>query len=47
MAMILQIVFAGLGIALASTIKWFLTRKNKKIRSEADRLGIDFNPFTT
>ena len=44
MAMILQIVFAGLGITLASIIKWHLTRKNKKLRAEAERLGIDYNP---
>ncbi|KAL6355147.1 hypothetical protein LRP88_11395 [Fusarium phalaenopsidis] len=47
MAMILQIVFAGLGIAVASVVKWHLTRKNKKLREEAERLGIDYNPFTT
>ncbi|KAJ9426102.1 major facilitator superfamily domain-containing protein [Fusarium oxysporum] len=47
MAMILQIVFASLGITLASIIKWHLTRKNKKMKAEADRLGVDFNPFTT
>lgn len=47
MAMILQIGFASLGICLAAIIKWHLTRKNKKIRADADRLGIDFNPFTT
>lgn len=47
MAMILQIVFAGLGITLASIIKWHLSRKNKKMREQADLYGIDFNPFTT
>lgn len=47
MAMILQIVFAGLGITLATVIKWHLSKKNKKLRSEAERLGIDYNPFTT
>ncbi|RBA09015.1 hypothetical protein FPRO05_07295 [Fusarium proliferatum] len=47
MAMILQIVFASLGITLASIIKWHLTKKNKKLKAEADRLGVDFNPFTT
>jgi predicted MFS family arabinose efflux permease len=47
MAMILQIAFASLGIAMAAIIKWQLTRKNKKLRSEAERLGIDYNPFTT
>ncbi|ETN45871.1 uncharacterized protein HMPREF1541_00052 [Cyphellophora europaea CBS 101466] len=47
MAMILQIVFASLGICLASLIKWHLTRKNRKLRSEAERLGVEYNPFTT
>ncbi|KAF4993059.1 hypothetical protein FGRMN_6747 [Fusarium graminum] len=47
MAMILQIAFASLGICLASIIKWHLTRKNKQIRADADRLGTVFNPFTT
>ncbi|KAF4337462.1 hypothetical protein FBEOM_8657 [Fusarium beomiforme] len=47
MAMILQIVFASLGITLASIIKWHLTRKNKKMKVEADCLGVEFNPFTT
>lgn len=47
MAMILQIVFASLGITLASIIKWHLTRKNKKMEAKADRLGVKFNPFTT
>ncbi|KAH6695060.1 major facilitator superfamily domain-containing protein [Plectosphaerella plurivora] len=47
MAMILQIVFASLGIALAAIIKWHLTRKNKKLREEAERLGVEYNPFTT
>lgn len=46
MAMILQIVFAGLGITMAAIIKWHLTRKNKKLKQEADALGCDFNPFT-
>lgn len=47
MAMILQIAFASLGICLAAIIKWHLTRKNKTIRADADRLGVPFNPFTT
>lgn len=47
MAMILQIVFAGLGAGLAGTIKWHLTRKNKKLREQAEQYGSDYNPFTT
>jgi hypothetical protein len=47
MAMILQITFAALGIAVASGMKWHLTRKNKKLRAEAELLGIAYNPFTT
>lgn len=47
MAMILQIVFAGLGITFAAIIRWHLTRKNKKLKEEADALGVEFNPFTT
>lgn len=47
MAMCLQIGFASLGITLAAIIKWHLTRKNKKLREEAERLGVDYNPFTT
>ncbi|KAG5660381.1 hypothetical protein KAF25_002987 [Fusarium avenaceum] len=47
MAMILQIAFASLGICLAAIIKWHLTRKNKTIRADADRLGVAYNPFTT
>lgn len=47
MAMILQIAFASMGIAVAATMKWHLTRKNKKLRAEAEALGVDFNPFIT
>lgn len=47
MAMILQIVFACLGICVAAVMKWHLTKKNKKLKSEADALGVEFNPFTT
>lgn len=47
MAMCLQIGFASLAICLASVLKWNLTRKNKKLRAEADTLGITYNPFMT
>jgi hypothetical protein len=47
MAMILQIVFACLGIAVAAVMKWHLTKKNKKLKADADALGVEFNPFTT
>lgn len=47
MAMILQIVFAGLGITIAAIMKWHLTKKNKKLKAEADALGVEFNPFIT
>jgi len=47
MAMILQIVFACLGICVAAVMKWHLTKKNKKLKADADALGVEFNPFTT
>jgi MFS family permease len=47
MAMILQIVFACLGITLAAIIKWHLTKKNNKLRAEAEAVGAAFNPFIT
>ena len=47
MAMILQIVFACLGISVAAVMKWHLTKKNKKLKADADALGVEFNPFTT
>ncbi|KAK0384640.1 hypothetical protein NLU13_8726 [Sarocladium strictum] len=47
MAMILQIGFASVAIALASAMKWHLTKKNKRLRAEAESLGIPYNPFTT
>jgi hypothetical protein len=47
MAMILQIVFACLGITLAAIMKWHLTKKNNKLRAEAEAVGAAFNPFIT
>ncbi|OLN86261.1 putative transporter C1002.16c-like protein 6 [Colletotrichum chlorophyti] len=47
MAMILQIVFAGLTLCTAFTSKWYLTRQNKKLRAAADERGTVYNPFTT
>lgn len=47
MAMILQIVFAGLALTMAGVSKIYLTRQNKKLREAADLLGKDYNPFTT
>lgn len=47
MAMCLQIGFACAAIGIASVIRWHLKRKNNKLRSEAEAMGVDFNPFTT
>ncbi|PSN71793.1 MFS general substrate transporter [Corynespora cassiicola Philippines] len=47
MAMILQIVFAGLTCATAFLSKLYLRRQNKKIKERADASGTEYNPFTT
>ncbi|KAF3811021.1 hypothetical protein GCG54_00010357 [Colletotrichum gloeosporioides] len=47
MAMILQIVFAGLTFCMAFTSKTYLRRQNKKLRNVADDTGAMYNPFTT
>lgn len=47
MAMILQIGFAALAVTMAGVSKTYLTRQNKKLRADADRVGRVFNPFTT
>ncbi|GKT62384.1 LOW QUALITY PROTEIN: major facilitator superfamily transporter [Colletotrichum tofieldiae] len=47
MAMILQIVFAGLTFCMAFTSKTYLRRQNKKLRATADEAGAVYNPFTT
>ncbi|KAJ0332487.1 hypothetical protein COL922a_011465 [Colletotrichum nupharicola] len=47
MAMILQIVFAGLTLCMAFTSKTYLRRQNKKLRAVADDTGAMYNPFTT
>ncbi|KAF6836601.1 major facilitator superfamily transporter [Colletotrichum plurivorum] len=47
MAMILQIVFAGLTFCMAFTSKTYLKRQNKKLRAIADQNGTVYNPFTT
>ncbi|KAK1967812.1 MFS general substrate transporter [Colletotrichum sublineola] len=47
MAMILQIVFAGLTFCTAFTSKTYLRRQNKKLRATADESGAVYNPFTT
>ncbi|KAF1929416.1 MFS general substrate transporter [Didymella exigua CBS 183.55] len=47
MAMILQIVFAGLTFCMAFTSKTYLRRQNKKLKELSDRTGSFYNPFTT
>lgn len=47
MGFILQMAFACLGAITAGGMKWHLTKRNKKLRSEADYVGADFNPFIT
>lgn len=47
MAMILQIVFAGLTFCMAFGSKTYLTRQNRKLKSFADEIGGWYNPFTT
>ncbi|TDZ31635.1 MFS transporter prlL [Colletotrichum spinosum] len=47
MAMILQIVFAGLTFCMAFTAKTYLGRQNRKLRAAADANGTVYNPFTT
>ncbi|KAF2008505.1 MFS general substrate transporter [Aaosphaeria arxii CBS 175.79] len=47
MAMILQIVFAGLTCATAFGNKVYLRRENKKVRAKAEAEGAAYNPFTT
>jgi MFS family permease len=47
MAMILQIVFAGLTFCMAFLSKTYLKRQNKKMKASADETGAVFNPFTT
>ncbi|CAO2651199.1 Nn.00g094960.m01.CDS01 [Neocucurbitaria sp. VM-36] len=47
MAMILQIVFAGLTFCTAFTSKTYLKRQNRKLKSVADETGGFYNPFTT
>lgn len=47
MAMILQIVFAGLTFCTAFTSKTYLKRQNRKLKSLADETGGFYNPFTT
>ncbi len=47
MAMILQIVFAGLTFCMAFTSKTFLKRQNKKLKAISDQTGSFYNPFTT
>lgn len=47
MAMILQIVFAGLTLCTAFGSKTYLRRQNKKLKTVADSDGIVYNPFTT
>jgi hypothetical protein len=47
MAMILQIVFAGLTFCTAFASKMYLKRQNKGIKARADETGGVYNPFTT
>lgn len=47
MAMILQIVFAGLTFCMAFGSKTYLKRQNKKLKVVADETGGYYNPFTT
>ncbi|KAH7090540.1 major facilitator superfamily domain-containing protein [Paraphoma chrysanthemicola] len=47
MAMILQIVFAGLTFCMAFTSKTYLKRQNKKLKTVSDESGGVYNPFTT
>ncbi|KAH7398819.1 major facilitator superfamily domain-containing protein [Phaeosphaeria sp. MPI-PUGE-AT-0046c] len=47
MAMILQIVFAGLTFCMAFGSKTFLKRQNKKLKLASDETGGVYNPFTT
>ncbi|KAH7361248.1 major facilitator superfamily domain-containing protein [Pyrenochaeta sp. MPI-SDFR-AT-0127] len=47
MAMILQIVFAGLTFTMAFGSKTYLKRQNKKLKHVADESGGYYNPFTT
>ncbi|KAF3052176.1 hypothetical protein E8E11_006435 [Didymella keratinophila] len=47
MAMILQIVFAGLTLCMAFTSKTYLRRQNKKLKKLSNQTGSFYNPFTT
>ncbi|KAJ4991056.1 major facilitator superfamily transporter [Stagonosporopsis vannaccii] len=47
MAMILQIVFAGLTLCMAFTSKTYLKKQNKKLKAASDQTGSFYNPFTT
>ena len=47
MAMILQIVFAGLTLCMAFASKTYLTRQNKKLKAASDQTGSFYSPFTT
>jgi hypothetical protein len=47
MAMILQIVFAGLTFCMAFGSKTYLKRQNGKLKSASDEVGGMYNPFTT
>ncbi|KAH7110066.1 major facilitator superfamily domain-containing protein [Dendryphion nanum] len=47
MAMILQIVFAGLTFCTAFGSKTYLKKQNRKLKEEADSTGNTYNPFTT
>jgi len=47
MAMILQIVFAGLTLCTAFGSKTYLRRQNKKLKAASDETGAVYNPFTT
>lgn len=47
MAMILQIIFAGLAFTMAAGTKTYLRKQNKKLRTTAEQLNSDYNPFTT
>jgi hypothetical protein len=46
MAMLLMMAMAVLTVAMASSVKFFLIRENKKLKVDSESRGVVYNPYT-